>query len=68
MIAGAIAQFPQRWEEAVRAAVYLHGLAGDVVAGRGAEESLVATDLLRLLPAAFRILRHRAEAKLIRLY
>lgn len=68
MIAGAIAQFPQRWEEAVRAAVYLHGLAGDVVAGRGAEESLVATDLLRLLPAAFRILRRRAEAKLIRLY
>ena len=68
MIAGAIAQFPQRWEEAVRAAVYLHGLAGDVVAGRGAEESLVATDLLRLLPTAFRILRHRAEAKLIRLY
>ncbi len=67
MIAGAIAQFPQRLEEAVRAAVYLHGLAGDVAATRGAEESLVATDLLRLLPAAFRTLRRRAEAKLIRL-
>jgi NAD(P)H-hydrate epimerase len=67
MIAGAIAQFPQRLEEAVRAAVYLHGLAGDVAATRGAEESLVATDLLRLLPAAFRALHRRARWKLTRL-
>ncbi len=31
MIAGAVAQFPTRLEEAVRAAVFLHGLAGDAV-------------------------------------
>jgi len=36
------------------AAVYLHGLAGDIAARKGSEESLVATDLLECLPAAFR--------------
>jgi NAD(P)H-hydrate epimerase len=67
MIAGAVAQFPRRLEEAVRAAVFLHGLAGDVACEYTGEESLVAADLLRYLPGAFREMRHRAMNKNIRL-
>jgi NAD(P)H-hydrate epimerase len=39
---------------AVPAAVYLHGLAGDVAAERVGQESLVAGDLIEALPEAFR--------------
>jgi NAD(P)H-hydrate epimerase len=39
------------------AAVYLHGLAGDLAAESEAEESLVATDLLDYLPQAFKRIR-----------
>jgi NAD(P)H-hydrate epimerase len=67
MIAGAIAQFPTRIEEAVRAAVFLHGLAGDAASAHSGPESLVATDLLRYLPTAFHLLRRRAKGKNIRL-
>jgi NAD(P)H-hydrate epimerase len=67
MIAGAVAQFPGRPEEAIRAAVFLHGLAGDTAGERIGEEALVATDLLRYLPAAFRRMRQRAQGKNIRL-
>jgi NAD(P)H-hydrate epimerase len=67
MIAGAVAQFPRQLDEAVRAAVFLHGLAGDAACEHIGEEALVATDLLRYLPVAFRKLRQRAKAKNIRL-
>jgi NAD(P)H-hydrate epimerase len=67
MIAGAVGQFPRQIEEAVRAAVFLHGLAGDVACGHIGEESLVATDLLRYLPVAFRQVRQRARRRNIRL-
>jgi len=36
------------------ASVYLHGLAGDIAAAEMGQESLIATDLLPYLPAAFR--------------
>jgi NAD(P)H-hydrate epimerase len=39
---------------ALAAAVYLHGLAGDVGAERVGEESLVAGDVIEALPEAFR--------------
>lgn len=40
--------------DAARLAVHLHGLAGDLAARRFGEESLVAGDLVRMLPDAFR--------------
>ncbi len=54
MTAGIIAQMPKDYARAVIAAVYLHGLAGDVAAENMGEHSLVATDLLDGLPEAFR--------------
>lgn len=38
---------------ALRAAVYLHGLAGDRAAARVGEEALIASDLIDALPEAF---------------
>ena len=54
MIAGFIAQFPNDPENAVCAAVYLHGLAGEIGAAALGEKSLIASDLLRYLPDAMR--------------
>ena len=53
MVAGVIAQYPQRVLEATALAVYLHGLAGDLAAVALGEHSLVATDLVRFLPDSF---------------
>jgi hydroxyethylthiazole kinase-like uncharacterized protein yjeF len=39
--------------DAATAAVYLHGLAGDVAAERVGEESLIARDVIAALPTAF---------------
>jgi len=54
MVAGFVAQAPDRIFEAVLAAVHLHGLAGDIACECTGEHSLVATDLLKALPEAFR--------------
>jgi NAD(P)H-hydrate epimerase len=61
MIAGFIAQHRDHVPLAVLAGVYLHGLAGDIAAEIMGEHSLVATDLLRTLPQAFRRARTSAE-------
>jgi hydroxyethylthiazole kinase-like uncharacterized protein yjeF len=52
---------------AVLAAVYLHGLAGDVAEEAMGEHSLVATDLIRALPEAFRRIRARAAEKWVKI-
>jgi ADP-dependent NAD(P)H-hydrate dehydratase / NAD(P)H-hydrate epimerase len=52
MIAGFLAQFPRRPDEAVAAAVYLHGLAGQIGARVLGEKCLIATDILKYLPDA----------------
>jgi NAD(P)H-hydrate epimerase len=52
LIAGLLGQFPKNPDQAVAAAVYLHGLAGELGAAVLTEKCLVATDLLRYLPAA----------------
>jgi NAD(P)H-hydrate epimerase len=53
MVAGMLAQGGEKWL-AVAAAVYLHGLAGEIGARELGEKSLIASDLLRYLPAAIR--------------
>jgi hydroxyethylthiazole kinase-like uncharacterized protein yjeF len=52
LIAGLLAQFPGDADAAVGAAVYLHGLAGELGARELGEKSLIATDLYRYLPRA----------------
>ncbi len=54
IVAGLLAQFPKCPFEAVIAAVYLHGLAGDVAWESMGEQALVATDLINALPEAIR--------------
>ena len=61
MVAGFIAQYPDRVNEAVIAAVHLHGLAGDVACETMGEQSLVATDLVKALPEAMRRERNNAN-------
>ncbi len=53
MIAGLVAQNPTRVFEAICAAVFLHGLAGDAARDSMGEQSMIATDLLTHLPQAF---------------
>lgn len=43
--------------EACRMGVYLHGLAGDLAADKLSEESLCASDIIKYLPKAFKILK-----------
>ena len=55
VIAGLIAQHPERPVEAVVAAVYLHGLAGDLACKSLGEEAMLATDILANLGNAFTV-------------
>lgn len=60
MIAGMMAQFPGRTIEAadaVRAAVYLHGLAADLAVAHADERTLLATDVIHHLNDALRSAR-----------
>jgi hydroxyethylthiazole kinase-like uncharacterized protein yjeF len=57
MVAGLIAQHPNDWKRAVIAAVWLHGRCGELGAKRWGEESMLATDLLEMLPEAMNELR-----------
>lgn len=67
IVAGMLAQFRERAVEAVIAAVYLHGRAGDLACGARpfrygkGEQSLVATDLIDSLHLAFRDARSSAQ-------
>jgi NAD(P)H-hydrate epimerase len=54
LIAGLLAQHPNEPARAVEAAVYLHGLAGDLAVRATDEHTLLATDNLRELSRAFR--------------
>jgi ADP-dependent NAD(P)H-hydrate dehydratase / NAD(P)H-hydrate epimerase len=67
MIAGFVAQNPQRVFEAVVGAVFLHGLAGDAARDAVGEYSLTATDLLTFLPEAFRRAHESAKAPAVQI-
>jgi ADP-dependent NAD(P)H-hydrate dehydratase / NAD(P)H-hydrate epimerase len=54
LIAGLAAQAPHRYPDAVIAAAWLHGRAGELASAELGELSVIATDLLRYLPAAIR--------------
>lgn len=54
LIAGLLAQWPDRRQQAVLAAVWLHGRAGELAANAATEQSVIATDLLSYLPLAIR--------------
>ena len=65
--AGIFAQMPNDAARAAVAAVYLHGLAGDVAEESMGEHSLVATDLLTGLPEAFRRAKRWAGESVVRI-
>jgi NAD(P)H-hydrate epimerase len=54
LIAGLVAQWPNEIGLAVRAAVWLHGRAGELAAEALTEQCVLATDLLAFLPQAIR--------------
>ena len=54
IVAAMLAQFPDHVAAAVEAAVYLHGLAADLVAQSLGEKTVLATDVIGHLSAAFR--------------
>ena len=58
MAAGLMAQYPVNRLRAVLGAVYLHGLAGDIMREKVGELPLIATDLLRGLPEAIARVRN----------
>ena len=57
LIAGLIAQHPKHVALAVRAAVYLHGLCGELGAVVKTEQCLLASELVDYLPGAIRALQ-----------
>jgi ADP-dependent NAD(P)H-hydrate dehydratase / NAD(P)H-hydrate epimerase len=67
MTAGIIGQMQNDVALAAIAAVYMHGLAGDVAAEKMGEQSLVATDLLAALPEAFRRSTQAAKDSIFRI-
>jgi ADP-dependent NAD(P)H-hydrate dehydratase / NAD(P)H-hydrate epimerase len=56
LIAGLLAQLPSQPQQAVEAAVYLHGLAADLAVNEGDEHTLLATDCLAHLARAFQLM------------
>ncbi len=58
LIAGLLAQRPKDQELAIAAAVYLHGLSGEIGAAEMTEQAFTATDLIRFLPHAIRHIQH----------
>jgi hydroxyethylthiazole kinase-like uncharacterized protein yjeF len=54
MISGMVAQHPDDIATAVRAAVWLHGRAGELGADEWTDKCLLATELLNYLPSAIR--------------
>ena len=57
LVAGLLAQNPSRSvNQVATAAVYLHGLAGDLAAQDLGQQSMIAGDLLKAVPSAYKLL------------
>lgn len=56
MTAGLLAQFPEQAELTTAAAVYWHGLAGEIASCHLSEQTVIATDLLQYLSEASRVI------------
>jgi len=67
IVAGMLAQNPQCAFQTVLAAVYLHGLAGDIACDRLGEQALVATDLVKAFPEVFRRVRVESGEKWVKI-
>lgn len=61
LVSGMLAQFGEEPEAAIAAAVYLHGLSGEIGAKQLTEQTLIATDLLRYLPQAIHACTHVSD-------
>ncbi len=63
MLAGLTAEFGARnWPMTLARGIYLHGLAGDLAAEEFGEASLIASDVIRSIPAACAQLRDAIQA------
>lgn len=67
MVAGFLAQYKKQVFEAVCAAVHMHGAAGDIACETMGELPLVATDLIKALPEAFRRAQKAADEKFVKI-
>lgn len=62
IVAALLAQYPDRSPtEVTAAAVYLHGLAGDVAARELGEAAMIAGDILDSLPGSYRALQRQLQ-------
>ncbi len=62
MISGMMGQFPDDPDRALAAAVYLHGLAGELAARHLTEQTVIATDLLNHLAEGIRAITNIPHA------
>jgi NAD(P)H-hydrate epimerase len=62
MISGMMGQFPDDLDRAIAAAVYLHGLAGQLAARHLTEQTVIATDLLNYLAEGIRAITNIPHA------
>ncbi len=62
MVSGLMGQFPKDPDRAIAAAVYLHGLAGEMAARHLTEQTVIATDLLQYLAEGIRAITNIPHA------
>ena len=62
MLSGMLGQFPDDPDRAIAAAVYLHGLAGELAARHLTEQTVIATDLLSHLAEGIRAITNIPHA------